>query len=46
MTIKPKINEEKADRDYGAKVTQFVKKTAKQLMEDSHGIKMEWEKTH
>lgn len=27
MTMKTKINDEKADRDYGAKVNTFVKKT-------------------
>ena len=47
MTMKTKINDEKAERDYGAKVTnQFVKKTNEQLMEESHGIQMQWVKTN
>ena len=47
MTMKTKVNDEKAARDYGAKVDNlFVKKTVEQLMEESHGIQMTWVKTH
>ena len=47
MTVKTKVNDEKAARDYGAKVDNlFKKKTAEQMMEESHGIQMVWEKTH
>ena len=47
MTVKTKVNDEKAARDYGAKVdTLFTKKTKEQLMEESHGIQIEWVKTH
>lgn len=39
MTVKTKVNDEKAARDYGAKIdTLFTKKTKEQLMEESHGI--------
>ena len=47
MTQKTKINDEKASRDYGAKVDDlFIKKSAIQLKEVSHGITLEWVKTH
>ena len=49
MSSKTKVNDEKADRDYGAKVeigNLFKKKSAEQLMEESHGIQLEWVKTH
>jgi len=46
MTMKTKVNDEKATRDYGAKVDNlFKRKSAEQLMEDSHGIQIEWVKT-
>ena len=43
MTMKTKVNDEKATRDYGAKVdltNLFKRKTKEQLMEDSHGIQV------
>ena len=43
MTMKTKVNDEKATRDYGAKVEQanlFKRKTTEQLMEESHGIQV------
>lgn len=47
MTQKTKINDEKAARDYGAKVENlFVKKSKEKQMADSHGIQTEWVKTH
>ena len=49
MTMKIKVNDEKATRDYGAKEYKsmlFKKKTAEQMKEESHGISMTWEKTH
>ena len=48
MTMKTKVNDEKATRDYGAKVdltNLFKRKTKEQLMEDSHGIQVQWIKT-
>lgn len=46
MTMKTKVNDEKADRDYGAKVDNvFKKKSTEQQMEASHGIQVEWVKT-
>ena len=46
MTVKTKVNDEKAMRDYGAKVDNlFTKQSASKLMEQSHGIQMEWVKT-
>ena len=46
MTVKTKVNDEKAERDYGAKVdTLFKRKTREQLMQESHGIQVEWVKT-
>ena len=46
MSTKTKVNDEKAPRDYGAKVDNlFKRKSAEQLMEDSHGIQIEWVKT-
>ena len=43
MTVKTKVNDEKAARDYGAKVTDiFKKKSKEELMAASHGIQTEW----
>lgn len=39
MTVKTKVNDEKATRDYGAKIDNlFTKTSATKLMEQSHGI--------
>ena len=47
MTRKTKINDEKASRDYGAKAdSQFIRKNKEQMMEESHGIQMQWIKVH
>lgn len=46
MSLKTKINSEKAQRDYGAKAdSEFIRKSAEQMKEESHGIMMKWEKT-
>jgi len=47
MTQKTKVNDEKVARDYGAKVDDlFIKKSASELKEISHGIQIEWVKTN
>lgn len=39
MTVKTKVNDEKASRDYGAKVTVIGrKKTKEQLKSEGHSI--------
>ena len=43
MSLKTKINDEKTERDYGAKVDdKFLHKTKEQLKSESHGIQMKW----
>ena len=47
MSLKTKVNDEKATHDYGAKAdAEFIPKSKQQLMSDSHGIQMQWVKTH
>ena len=47
MSLKTKINDEKAAHDYGARVdAEFIPKSKEQLMSDSHGIQMQWIKAH
>jgi hypothetical protein len=47
MSIKTKVNDDNAMRDYGEKAdADFVKKTDHQMKQESHGIQMHWIKTH
>lgn len=45
MSEKTKVNDEKQQRDYGAK-PEFVKKSELQQKADSFGIQMQWVKTN
>lgn len=47
LSEKTKINDEKQARDFGEKPdAEFVKKSEKQLKQDSFGIQMHWLKTN
>jgi len=46
MSLRTKINDEKAKRDYGAKPdADFVQKSKSQLMLETHEVQIKWTKT-
>ena len=46
MSLRTKINDEKAKRDYGKKPdADFVQKSKSQLMLETHEVQIKWTKT-